>query len=355
MDTAQQSTYISRSRDILMIAVISGLGGVLSTYISYIGNVLNRLMGVPFGAGQFISGLHVYWLLMAACLVRKPGTATAAGLVKGLVEFFTGSTHGIPIILVCLIQGLVIDLVLFLSKQRISFPILAVAGALASLSNVLVFQILYFSGASMIYIGLICFASLVSGVVFGAYLANQSMGLLSTMRPGRYSWNQENTSSQKKKILSWTSLALAVVILLSFTGGAVYYFKNIYELPWQVVTLTVEGKVEQPLKSGLKVYADQVVSIKTELVGKVTYIPEQEYTGVPVNVLLREARPLSEAKELKVVASDGYEVTFDLEKVLHDDQMLISEDTGDDTTLRLIAANYEGGYWVRKVSRFIIQ
>lgn len=355
METAQQSTYKSKSRDILMIAVISGLGGVLSTYISYIGNILNRLIGVPFGAGQFISGLHVYWLIIVACLVRKPGAATAAGLVKGLVEFFTGSTHGIPIILVCLIQGIIIDLILFLSKQRYHFPILAIAGGLASISNVLVFQILYFSGASLIYIGLICLVALISGVIFAAYLAYQSMNLLSTMRPGRYSWNQGKSISQKKKIFSWTALALAVVILLSFAGGAVYYFKNIYELPWQAVTLTVEGKVGQRLDTGLNIYSDHVVTIKAELVGEVTHIPEQEYTGVPVNVILKDARPLPEATELKVVASDGYEVTFDLEKVMYDEKMLIAEETGDETTLRLIAANYEGGYWVRKVSRLVIQ
>jgi len=355
METTQQSTYKSKSRDILMIAVISGLGGVLSTYISYIGNVLNRLIGVPFGAGQFISGLHVYWLLIVACLVRKPGAATAAGLVKGLVEFFTGSTHGIPIIIVCFIQGIIIDLVLLLSKQRFSFPILAIAGALASLSNVVVFQILYFSGASMIYIGLICLTALVSGVIFGAYLANQSMNLLSTMRPGRYSWKKEKSSSGKKKILSLTSLTLAVVILLAFTGGAVYYFKDIYEPPWQAVTIKVEGKVEEPLNTGLNVYSSQIVTIKAELIGEVTRIPEQEYTGIPVNVLLQEARPLPEAKEFKVVASDGYEVTFELAEVMNDERMLISEESGEETTLRLIAANYEGGYWVRKVSRFVIQ
>lgn len=355
METPQQTTYMSRSRDILMIAVVSGLGGVLSTYISYIGNILNRLVGVPFGAGQFIAGLHVFWLLMVPCLARKRGAATAAGLIKGLVEFFTGSPHGLPIVLVCVIEGLIIEITIFLSKQKFNLPTLVVAGALASVSNVIVFQILYFSGASFVYIGLICLAALISGAIFGGYLAHQSLALLTTLRPGRLSVDNERMVSPKRKIFTGISLGLAVIILLSFTGGAIYYYKNIYQLPWQGVVLTIEGKVEQPMKTGLKAYASEEVTISAALNGKVTHIPEQDYTGVPVRIILQDARPLSEAKELKVIATDGYEVTFDLAKVMNDDKMLLTENKGKETTLRLIAANYEGGYWAQKVSRLVLQ
>ncbi|HBW35576.1 ECF transporter S component [Desulfosporosinus sp. BICA1-9] len=358
MEPALQSTYGSKSRNLLMIAVISGLGGVLSTYIGYIGNLLNRLVGVPFGAGQFISGLHIYWLLMVACLTGKPGAATAAGLLKGLVEFFTGSTHGIAIIVVGLIQGFVIDLVLFIKiKKNREYPLLtlAIAGGLGAVSNVLVFQLLYFSGASPVYIGIICSAALISGVIFGGYLTHQSLSLLSSMRPGRYSEHQESSPRRKKSIFSRASLVLTVVFFLAFVAGVGYYFKNIYELPWQGITLKVEGRVEQPMEVSLKGYADQMVAIRSELIGKVTTIPEQEYIGVPVRVFLEEARPMPGTKEFKVVATDGYEVTFELEKVLQDDRMLIVEELGNETTLRLVAANYEGGYWVRKVSRFVVR
>lgn len=150
-------------------------------------------------------------------------------------------------------------------------------------------------------------------------------------------------------------LVLTVLFFLAFVAGVGYYFKNIYELPWQAVTLKVEGRVEQPMEVSLKGYTDQMVAIRSELKGKVTTIPEQEYRGVPVKVFLEEARPMSGTKEFKVVATDGYEVTFELEKVLQDDRMLIVEEPGDEPTLRLVAANYEGGYWVRKVSRFVVR
>lgn len=356
MEPALQSTYESKSRNILMIAVISGLGGVLSTYIGYIGNLLNRIVGVPFGAGQFISGLHVYWLLMVACLTGKPGTATAAGLLKGVIEFFTGSTHGVTIIIVGLTQGLVIDLVLFLSaKKRDHLLTLAIAGGLGAVSNVLIFQLLFFSGVSLVYLGLISATALISGVIFGGYLTHQSMALLSSIRPSRYVFQEENNPLRKKSLLSRASLVLTALLLVGLAGGVVYYVKNIYELPWQGVTLKVEGRVENPIETGIKKYSDQIVTIRSELKGKVTTIPEQEYSGVPVKVFLQEARPMPGTKEFKVVATDGYEVSFDLEEVLNDDRMLIMEEPGAETTLRLVASNYEGGYWVRKVSRFVVK
>jgi ABC-type thiamin/hydroxymethylpyrimidine transport system permease subunit len=143
--------YYLSNRDLLIIAILSGIGGVMSTYVGYLGNFLNRLFGVPFGAGQFLSGLHIFWIILAAGLVRLPGAATAAGLLKGVIELFTGSTHGVAIVFVSLAQGLFVDLVLLLLRRH-SLPVYALAGGMGSASNVLVFQALYFSGAPLSYI-----------------------------------------------------------------------------------------------------------------------------------------------------------------------------------------------------------
>ena len=42
--------YYLSNRDLLVIAILSGIGGVLSTYVGYLGNLLNRIFVVPFGA-----------------------------------------------------------------------------------------------------------------------------------------------------------------------------------------------------------------------------------------------------------------------------------------------------------------
>ena len=98
------------TRDIVTIAVLSSLGGALSTFIGYLGNLINLALGVPFGAGQFMAGLHVFWLVLIRVIVPKLGAGTAGGLLKGTVEMFTGSTHGIAIVFVSLVQGIIIDM-----------------------------------------------------------------------------------------------------------------------------------------------------------------------------------------------------------------------------------------------------
>ena len=59
-ESASRKRIYFATRDLLIMAVLSGIGGVLSTYVGYLGNLLNRLFGVPFGAGQFVAGLHVF-------------------------------------------------------------------------------------------------------------------------------------------------------------------------------------------------------------------------------------------------------------------------------------------------------
>ncbi len=39
-------------RDLVLVALLASIGGVLSTYVGYLGNLVNHFVGVPFGAGQ---------------------------------------------------------------------------------------------------------------------------------------------------------------------------------------------------------------------------------------------------------------------------------------------------------------
>ena len=102
---------VINTREIATIAVLSSLGGALSTFVGYLGNIINMSLGIPFGAGQFLAGLHVFWLVLIRALVPRNTAGTFGGLLKGLIELFTGGTHGIVIVLVSLIQGMLIDVV----------------------------------------------------------------------------------------------------------------------------------------------------------------------------------------------------------------------------------------------------
>lgn len=341
------------------MAVLSGIGGVLSTYVGYLGNLLNRIFGVPFGAGQFVSGLHVFWIILAAGLVRRPGAATIAGLLKGVVELLTGSTHGVAIVFVSFIQGLVVDLVIFLMRRHGPL-VYAIAGALAAASNVIAFQLLYFSGAPLGYILFVCGVALVSGCLLAGLFGSGVLDLVAEAGLLRMRSGLDNSGAAARRVggtardgrPAWLKIAIISVLIVAFSAGAVYYYAAIFEPPWGGPQCRVEGKVEQELSFALTRFAAVETTIVAELQGEVTYVPPQEYTGIPLKEILEEAAPLPEAAVVKVIATDGYEVEFSLADVMADDLLILLE---EDDSLRLIAGNYAGGYWVKLVSRIKVE
>ncbi|MDD2442871.1 MAG: ECF transporter S component [Desulfotomaculaceae bacterium] len=349
--------YYLSNRDLLIVAVLSGIGGVISTYVGYLGNLLNRVFGVPFGAGQFVSGLHVFWIILAAGLIRKPGAATAAGLLKGVIELFTGSSHGIAIVLVSLMQGVIVDVILLLTRRHnlVSYML---AGGIAAASNVLTFQLLYFSGAPRTYILFISLIALVSGVLLAGSFGSSVLEIVLQARPYRIDagTGQETDAVVEtkggKRILPHVRLAITALLLLAFSSGAVYYYAAVFEPPWTGPVCHVEGAVEKPDSFQLSDFKQYETTVTAELKGTVTTVPAQDYTGVPLRVILQNTHPLAGAKTLVVTATDGYKVEFELQKVLADEQILLIR---EDNTLRLIAANYPGGHWVKMVNKLTVE
>lgn len=344
----RKAPYLA-NKDLLIIAVLSGIGGVMSTYVGYLANLLNRLFGVPFGAGQFVGGLHIFWLILVAGLVRKPGSATVAGLLKGIVEFLTGGSHGVVIILISTIQGLLVDVVLLLGKRHSHF-VYALAGGISAASTVFVFQLLYFSGAPLYYILFIAMLAFGSGILLAGSFGHSILSVLVEAKPFRMAVpaGRELTGGAGRKMRMVVSGLLFLVLM----GGAVYYYSAIYEVPWTGPVCRVEGQVENTLSFRLSSYSAHETTISAELRGEVTYIPEQEYSGIPVPVILKDAGPLPAARTLRVIAADGYQVEFPLADVRTDDRLLLTQ---ENNTLRLVAANYEGAYWVKQVTRFQVE
>ncbi len=349
-----RANYYFSSRDLLVVAVLSGIGGVMSTYVGYLGNLLNRIFGVPFGAGQFAAGLHVFWIIVAAGLVRRPGAATATGLLKGVVELLTGSTHGVVIVLVSLIQGLLVDLVLLLLRRHTVLTY-SLAGALAAASNVIVFQLFYFSGAPLFYIALISGLAFISGILLGGCFGRGVIDIVLRARPfrlGVYPGDEANRLAAQSAGKTRLNFIVTGLLVLAFSAGAIYYYAFVFEPPWKGPVFSVEGAVEREGSFQLSDFAADETTITAELVGQVTYVPPQEYTGIPVKVILERCQPLEGATGLTVIATDGYQVEFPLEDVLTDDKMILIR---EEDTLRLIAGNYAGGYWVKLVSKFVVQ
>ncbi|MFX1319839.1 MAG: ECF transporter S component [Promethearchaeota archaeon] len=344
------STYYFTTRDLVTIAVLSALGGALSTFVSYIGQLFNAAVGTPFGAGQFLSGLHVFWIILAAGLIRKTGAATATGLLKGFVEFFTGSTHGIIVVLISLIQGLIIDIGFYAIKQQDSLPIWTLIGGFAAASNVIVFQLFFFSGAPLIFLALLVILAFASGIIFAGYFGHATTLLVLESRIYRRAatMNTVTPKSPWRRLGPYRLSALIFLIVIAF--GASLYAVFVWRPVLDSLSCEVVGQVSHPFRFSYFSYSSQEVTIEAELIGSVTHLPPQNYTGIPLPVILADAQPATSATTLQVISYDGYRATFNLTAVLSDSEIILVIDDG----LRLVAKNYPGWFWVQKVVSFVI-
>jgi energy-coupling factor transport system substrate-specific component len=345
------------TKDLVTIALLSALGGALSTYIGYLGNLVNHIVGVPFGAGQFLAGLHVLWIMLALGITRKKGAATATGLLKGIVELFMGSTHGIVIVVVSLVQGLIPDLVLFSDKAKGERgPVMfALAGGFSAMSNVLVFQAFFFSGIPFILIAVLCMLAFASGMVFGGWLSIEMLESLdlSGLVPGRKGVHVDVPEEYDKAFRGMkadrrrrtAAMAVVVAFLTVFTVGGVYYFTNVYTVAGSTVEVT--GAVSEPYDFLYADHTDHEVMVNAELIGSVTHVAPQDYIGIPLNYIVSEAGPDEGADEIIVWGSDGYSAVFSLDAVMADDTLILILEEDDE--YRLVAAEYEGAYWVEQV------
>lgn len=349
--------YHFTTKDLVTIALLSALGGVLSTYIGYLGNMVNHVIGVPFGAGQFMAGLHVIWIILALGITRKKGAATVTGLLKGIIELFMGGTHGIVIVAVSLVQGLIPDLVLFRDRTKADRnpTMYAVAGGLSSASNVVVFYAFFLAGVPLVLISMLCMLAAASGIIFGGWLVLEMLESLefSGMVTGKRRVVVDDPSVQES---AWTdrkaskrrvsaAVTVMAVFLATFTVGAVYYFAVVYEIT-ERGTAEVTGSVQEPFTFRYSDFEDLEVVVNAELIGSVTHVEPKDYTGVPLNALIERARPDSGASDVHVLATDGYFAVFQLEDVLEDDELILVLEDGK---LGVVAANYEGAYWVENV------
>jgi energy-coupling factor transport system substrate-specific component len=342
LEKSKQETpkYYLSTRDLLIIAVLSALGGVLSTYIGYLGNLVNRMLGVPFGAGQFMAGLHVFWIVIAYGLIKKTGSATLAGFVKGFVELLTGSTHGLVIVLVSGGQGLLYDAGMFGVKNKDNLAASYLSAGVASASNVFVFQVLYLAAVPSEYILLIGILAFSSGIIFGGYFGRTTLDHLlrsNIILPSR------REGLDRRRI--YPNQVMAIVFVSLFVVGAAYYYGNVYT--WlDAEGCEISGAVDNPYTFIPSDFADQKITVRTELNGSYTHVEPRNYTGVPMAVILDHANPKIEARSVDVVGRDGYEVSFSLSELLSNTDIILEE---NEYELRLVSPHHDGAYWVSQV------
>jgi energy-coupling factor transport system substrate-specific component len=322
-----------------MMAALAALGGVVSTYVNAIGDFFQSIFGFA-GTTQWAAGLHVLWLTLAVGLTRKQGAGTITGLLKGAVELLTGNTHGLMVVLVDVVAGLLVDLGFLPFRNKDSVAAYCLAGGLAAASNVFVFQLfaslpadaLTYGG--LVLVGLVAFAS---GVLFGGVLARALVQAL--RRAGVVKDSRPVPMSRKAYPLFLLGAGLLAVALTFFLRGALRGPAAVH----------IGGAVEAPYDYPLD--HDEIEPILAE--GTLREVTAT-YEGIPVRELVTHARPLANASLLLVQASDGYAFFISMEEVSgNEGLLLVPQGEGKESSYNLVGPRNSKA-WVRGVSELSV-
>jgi ABC-type thiamin/hydroxymethylpyrimidine transport system permease subunit len=338
---AQGRRYYFSTRDLLMMAVLAALGGVAGTYIQTLANAVHAALGFP-GATQVLAGLHVVWLVLAVGLTGKRGAGTATGIVKGGVEFLSGNTHGVLVILIDVVAGLLVDLGLLPFRNKNGYLAYAVAGGIATASNVFVFQLFASVPSDILAMGallLVGVVSFVSGVLLAGVLGKV---LLDALRRAGVVKDQPAQAPGR-----WVLPAfLATVSVLAVLGGIFLY----YALQGPPL-VRITGAVAEPYAYS---YAEQdqdlLVTVretaKPGLIGT--------YTGMPLREIIGRAKPTEDASTVLVRGSDGYDFFIQMTELDENDQLILAQSgSGRDLTYDVAGAKNSKA-WVRNVVEMVV-
>jgi energy-coupling factor transport system substrate-specific component len=111
--TANAGVSVGRYRyttlDILIMAVIAAVGGVVNAYV--VGAWAKFIEGAagPLGAA-LDNPFFIFWVIVAVLLIPKPGVAIITSMLAGIVEVVAGSLDGSIVLVFTLLQGVGVEL-----------------------------------------------------------------------------------------------------------------------------------------------------------------------------------------------------------------------------------------------------
>jgi ABC-type thiamin/hydroxymethylpyrimidine transport system permease subunit/DMSO/TMAO reductase YedYZ molybdopterin-dependent catalytic subunit len=329
----KNSRYYFTTRDLIMMATLAALGGVSSTALNALSKVVHAAVGFS-GAMQWAAGLHILWLVLAVTLTGRAGAGTITGLLKGAVELLTGNTHGVLVVLIDVIAGLLVDLGFLPFRRRDSALAYCLAGGLSATSNVFVFQ--FFAAAPeevLPFIWGVAAVAFVSGVVFAGLLG---LGLTAALR--RAGVVKDRSPVAIGRWVVPASLASVAVLAV----GAFLYLRAASLGP---ATVQIEGAVDVPFAYSPSPDTFEVVDRELEWNDQ-----RRRYTGVRLLDILNHAGLQVERGAVLVSATDGYSFFITLDEVRENTDLLLAHKEGKDGLSYEIAGARNSKAQVRNVS-----
>lgn len=331
--TSNKPFYFS-TRDLLIIAVLAALGGVTSTYINAVGNAVHAALGFP-GATQWAAGLHTLWIVLAMGILRKTGTGTMMGVIKGSVELMSGNTHGVIILLINLVAGLLVDFGFFIFRDKRSIAPYLVAGGLSAGSNVIIFQLFATLPTNILAMGAIFFLTIVatiSGIIFSGFAPFYLVNAL--IKADVVKIPKSITHNRKIGLYILTGVFILSALL------TVYLRSALRGSP----TIMISGAVENAYEFPNPNFTTERVTRQMPFRG----IPS-EYSGYPLLELVDHANPVPGADTLLIEASDGYAFLISFKELMTNPNiLLVQQGEGQNASFDIVGPESSKA-WVRNV------
>lgn len=331
--------YYFSTRDLLMMAALAALGGVTSTYISAAGRLLTSLVGMP-GTLQWAAGMHVLWLVLAVGLTGKQGAGAVTGVLKGAVELFTGNTHGVLVVLVNIVAGLLVDLGFLPWRDKDRLPGYLLAGGLASASNVFVFQLFAALPADILSYGAMLLAATMaalSGVAFAGFLGHT---LVATLRRAGVIKDREPRPMARRLY----PIFLVCVALLA--GALTLYLRHALAGP---PTVQIGGAVAAPYA-----YPKEHGDLPQVTAAGTLRDNTARYTGVRLHDLIAAAQPGADAGKVLIQGTDGYAFFVSMDEVRTNDGLLLAPQGRGEAVTYSITGAESSKAWVRGVASLTV-
>jgi ABC-type thiamin/hydroxymethylpyrimidine transport system permease subunit len=333
--------YYFSTRDLLMMAVLAALGGVSSSYIQTLANAVHAALGFP-GATQILAGLHVIWIVLAVGLTGKEGAGTVTGLVKGAVELLSGNTHGILVVLIDVVAGILVDLGMLPFRNKNSYLAYAVAGGMATASNVFVFQAFaavpsdILAMSALLLVGLVSF---ISGVLLSGVLGKV---LLDSLRRAGVVKDQAPQSMGRWVYPAFLILASALTIV-----GGVYVYSALQGPP----AVRISGQVSAPYDFSYN-RSDEALLVTISETAKPGLMGT--YTGIPLREIISRAQPAEDATSVLARGSDGYDFFIQMTELEENQDLILAQSGSGSGMTYSVAGAHNSKAWVRNVVEFLV-
>ena len=134
-----------RVYELVLIALMAALGIATKPIIVPLTHLITGPLFIP--GGSVAGGFYMFWIVLAAGLVGKRGTASLTAFVQALIVVTTGffGSHGLVSIITYSLPGLAIDLIflIFRKKWTNSYEFFA-AGVIANLTGTYLTNLVFF-------------------------------------------------------------------------------------------------------------------------------------------------------------------------------------------------------------------